>query len=385
MASPIPLGDYSKLDIPTLPGMSAKKQQSSTFWSSNPLFTYLNNVYTNIAEHRNSLNLENPGTIENLNKEVSRDVFVNQYFFTGLKADLNKSFSLNPAFQTSHSLSIGSQQLPPYAFSALFAKDDCFIQANLDNEFSLSGRLNYAWNKFNTSKVTLQLSNGQPAMCQLEHDYQGYDYSINLKALNPSFLQGSFTGVAVGSLLQSVTPKLAVGLETVYSAPQPGFPADAVISYVGRYNNDNKWIASAQLQGQGALVTSFWKKISKEVEAGIETQLQLSAKPIVNPQGIPIGYQPVFEGVTTIGAKYEFRASLFRGQIDSQGKVACFLERRILPTVAILFSGEINQLKNQSRLGLGLQFEAAGSEQLLMIQNGMLDANGNPIQGVPVM
>ncbi|ODV94490.1 hypothetical protein PACTADRAFT_45259 [Pachysolen tannophilus NRRL Y-2460] len=347
MSSTVPLGDLSKLSISGLPGVTPSKPSPEGFWSANPIYSYLNNVYTKVSSHRASLNLENPGTIENLNKEVSRDVFLNQYFFTGLRADLNKAFIMNPVFQVSHTLSVGSQTIPPYAFSALYANDKAFIQGNIDNDLSLSGRYNYTWDKHNTSKLTLQIAKGQPTMVQLEQDYQGYDYSINFKSLNPSFLDGQFTGVVVGSLLQSITPKLALGLETVYSV-QPQYPGDAAISYVARYNHGD-WIASAQLQGQGSLIASFWRKVSDKLEAGLETQIQTSVRPITDSlMGQTIGIEPVVEGVTTIGAKYEFRQSVFRGQLDSQGKVSCFLEKRVLPTISILFSGELDNFKSTS-------------------------------------
>lgn len=154
-----PLGsaDIAKLSIPTLPQVTPEPPKQNGFWSSNPVFSYINDVYITIGEHRKSLGLTNPGTIENLNKEVSRDVFLNQYFFTGLRADLNKAFSMMPAFQTSHTLSIGSNVLPAYAFSALYATDDYFLQGNIDNDFSFSGRINYGWDKSNISKPTANL------------------------------------------------------------------------------------------------------------------------------------------------------------------------------------------------------------------------------------
>ncbi|KAK6461618.1 eukaryotic porin-domain-containing protein [Scheffersomyces coipomensis] len=382
-STPVPITDLTKFTIPTLPGVTTAPPKANGFWSSNPVFSYLNDVYITISEHRKSLGLTNPGTIENLNKEVSRDVFLNQYFFTGLRADLNKAFSMSPVFQTSHTLSIGSNVLPPYAFSALYATDDYFIQGNIDNELSFSGRINYGWNKYNISKVTLQLAHGQPSMVQLEQDYQASDFSINLKTLNPSLLSGGFSGVAVASLLQSLTPKFAVGLEAMFSK-QPGpVPPETLVSYVARYNAGN-WIASAQIQAQGALVASFWRKVSDKVEAGVETQIAASLKPVNDPLlGTPIGFETAVEGQTTIGAKYEYRSAVFRGQLDSNGKVGAFLEKRILPTVSILFSGEIDQFKQSSRLGLGLQFEAAGNEQLMLMQQGLIDANGNPVPGAP--
>ena len=327
------------------------------------------------------MGLTNPGTIENLNKEVARDVFLGQYFFTGLRADLNKAFSMMPAFQTSHTLSIGSNVLPAYAFSALYATDDYFLQGNIDNDLSFSGRINYGWDKSNISKVTLQLAHGQPSMIQLEQDYQANDCSINVKTLNPNFLSGNeFSGVVVGSILQSLSSKLAVGLETMYSK-QPLAPPDTAVSYVARYNAGN-WIASAQLQAQGALIASFWRKVTDKVEAGLETQVAATMKQVADPL-MGVGFEPVIEGQTTIGAKYEYRTAVFRGQLDSKGKISAFLEKRIMPTVSILFSGEIDQFKNTSRLGLGLQFEAAGNEQLMLMQQGLVDANGNPIPGAP--
>ena len=140
------------------------------------------------------------------------------------------------------------------------------------------------------------------------------------------------------------------------------------------------WIFSGQLQANGSLIASFWKKVSPNVEAAIETTLQASMLPINDPMtGTPIGIQPTVEGSTTIGAKYEYRQSIYRGTIDSNGKVACFLERKVLPTLSILFCGEIDHLKNENKLGCGLQFETAGNQELLMMQQG-LDADGNPLQ-----
>ncbi|CCE63003.1 hypothetical protein TPHA_0D03680 [Tetrapisispora phaffii CBS 4417] len=388
MSTPVNITDYTK--IPTQAGVSpmTSDQTDESFWSSNPISSFFIDTYRNVHQHRESLSLSNPGSVEDLNKEVARDVFLNQYAFTGLRADLNKAFSLNPAFQTSHTFSIGSTNLPSYAFSALFANDDLFVQGNVDADFSLSGRLNYGWNKHNISKVNLQIAHGQPTMCQLEQDIKGSDFSINFKTLNPTFqlLNASeiFTGVAVGSLLQNVTPNLALGLEVLYSRSQSGTPADSGVSYLTRYVSTNKnWIFSGQLQANGAAIASFWRKVSPNVEAGIETTLQAGMIPITDPVvGTPVGIQPTIEGSTTVGAKYEYRQSVYRGTIDSNGKIACFLEKKILPTLSILFSGEIDHFKQESKLGCGLQFETAGNQELLMMQQG-LDADGNPLQAPP--
>lgn len=51
------------------------------------------------------------------------------------------------------------------------------------------------------------------------------------------------------------------------------------------------------------------------------------------------------EGVTTIGAKYEFRMSTFRAQVDTQGRLCCMLEKRIAPTVSLTFVGDVDHFK----------------------------------------
>lgn len=54
-------------------------------------------------------------------------------------------------------------------------------------------------------------------MIQLEQDYQGQDYSLNVKAVNP--WPADLTGIYIGSYLQSFTKNIALGLETLYQHP----------------------------------------------------------------------------------------------------------------------------------------------------------------------
>lgn len=75
-----------------------------------------------------------------------------------------------------------------------------------------------------------------------------------------------------------------------------------------------------------ALVASFWRKVSDKVEAGLETQVAATVKQVADPL-MGIGFEPVVEGTTTIGAKYEYRTAVFRGQLDSKGKVSAFWKR----------------------------------------------------------
>lgn len=179
-----------------------------------------------------------------------------------------------------------------------------------------------------------------PASAQfsLENDYVGDDFTAQLKAMNPSALDGALTGIFIGSYLQSITPRLALGLEAVYQRQAANMGPEAVLSYAARYKGDD-WIASAQFLAAGGLQTSYWRRLSEKVEAGLDMNLQFAGA------GNPMMGGGGKQGTATLGAKYDFRASNFRAQVDSTGKVSCLLEKRVVPTVGITFSGVIDHVK----------------------------------------
>lgn len=88
--------------------------------TSNPIVNTLRDTYNSFQVRRELLGLSNPGTVENVAKEVQRDVFLNNLTFSGLRAELTKAFSVSPLFQVCHSFSQGSGQMPPYVFMALY-------------------------------------------------------------------------------------------------------------------------------------------------------------------------------------------------------------------------------------------------------------------------
>lgn len=174
-------------------------------------------------------------------------------------------------------------------------------------------------------------------MAQIEHEYSGDDFSASLKMLNPSYLDGGLTGICIGSYLQSVTPKLALGLEALWQRPSLTQGPECAVSYCARYKS-NDWVASAQLQAaMGTLSTSYWRKLSDKVQAGVDLSLGL-----VPSAGGLMGGGLQKEGLTTIGAKYEFRMSTFRAQVDSKGKLSCLLEKRVAPPVLMTFAADLD-------------------------------------------
>lgn len=177
------------------------------------------------------------------------------------------------------------------------------------------------------------------AQVSLEQDYTGDDFTAQLKSINPSGLEGELTGMFIGSYLQSVTPRLSLGLEGVLQKPGGGMGPEAAVSYAGRYKGDD-WIGSAQLMPSGGLQLSYWKKLMDKVETGVDVNLQFAGLSGANPM---MGAKK--EGVATLGAKYEFSRSIFRAQVDSQGKLGCLLEKVVAPPVRITFAGELDHVK----------------------------------------
>lgn len=178
------------------------------------------------------------------------------------------------------------------------------------------------------------------AQVSLEQDYTGDDFTASIKSINPSVLEGGLTGMFIGSYLQSVTPRLALGLEGVLQRPGGGQGPEAALSYAGKYKGDD-WIASAQFLTQGGLQLSYWKKLMDKVETGVDVNLQFAG--LSGANAMMGGARK--EGVATLGAKYEFSRSIFRAQVDSQGKLGCLLEKVVAPPVRVTFAGEIDHAK----------------------------------------
>ncbi|KAK1718685.1 eukaryotic porin [Colletotrichum lupini] len=357
--------------------MASSLEQIQNVLLNNPVANSLSDAISSFSERRAKLGLSNPGTTENLTREVQRDVLLTNYMFTGLRADLTKAFSMSPLFQVSHQFAMG-ERLNPYTFAALYGTSkvrrqlrcEVFLQGNMDNDGQLSTRFNYRWSDKLVSRTQFQAAPGAgQEMLQFENEYTGDDFTASLKMLNPSCLDGGVTGIFIGSYLQSVTPKLALGLETVWQRQAMTQGPETATSYCARYKS-NDWVATAQLQAQGALNTSYWRRLSEKVQAGVDLSLSL----VPGAAGVMGGFQK--EGVTTIGAKYDFRMSTFRAQVDSKGKLSCLLEKRIAAPVMMTLAADVDHFSQQAKIGVGISIEAGGEE--LQEQQETLGAQGTP-------
>lgn len=103
-----------------------------SFLTDNAVASVVKDAYTSFSERREALGLTNPGTVDNVAREVQKDVLLSNFMFTGLRADLTKAFSMSPLFRVSHAFSMGSSgNLPPYALSAMYGSPNVSNQQTM--------------------------------------------------------------------------------------------------------------------------------------------------------------------------------------------------------------------------------------------------------------
>ena len=216
------------------------------------------------------------------------------------------------------------------------------MQGSFSNDKSVGAWCHYRWTPSLVTKTQAQIAPGQgQTMVQIDNEYTGSDFSASVKAISPSILEGDLTGIFIGSYLQSVTPTVALGVEGVYQRAGVNSRPETAMSYCGRYKGKD-WLASAQYLAQGSVNVSYWKRLTERVEAGVDCSLQFAPGLGVNG-GLFGNVQR--EGTTTVGVKYDFRASTYRAQVDSAGKIGVVLEKRVAAPVMLTFAGEIDQVK----------------------------------------
>jgi len=117
-----------------------------------PLTNPLVNTYSKFESWKSGFGLYQPGTVENLTREIKRtsyspsgpdrcqshpwprplvytflltETHLTNFLFDGARADLTKGLSLSPAFQVTHSFALASATQPPsYNFGAVFADNN---------------------------------------------------------------------------------------------------------------------------------------------------------------------------------------------------------------------------------------------------------------------
>ncbi|CAG7855162.1 SubName: Full=Probable TOM40-mitochondrial import receptor (MOM38) {ECO:0000313/EMBL:CCA68912.1} [Serendipita indica DSM 11827] len=166
------------------------------------------------------------------------------------------------------------------------------------------------------------------------------DYCLNLKAINPSPIDGSGIYSAV-----SCNPSQASRTrhrDQLSKRTRRFRYADDLARQI--HWPTKRLDCHGCFHTLGLLQASYWHKLSPQVE--VAADLQLIATPMKR------------DAVATVGAKWDLRLSSFKAQLDSTGKLSALLEQRLAPNFALLFTGEIDHFKNTAKVGMGIMLEA---------------------------
>jgi mitochondrial import receptor subunit TOM40 len=60
------------------------------------------------------------------------------------------------------------------------------------------------------------------------------------------------------------------------------------------------------------------------------------------------------EAVASVGYDYTLKQCRLRGSVDSNGKVAAFLEEQLGPGIKLLLSGELDHSRHDHKFGFGM-------------------------------
>ncbi|KAI9875918.1 MAG: translocase of outer mitochondrial membrane, partial [Watsoniomyces obsoletus] len=159
-----------------------EKGSSLSFLTDNVVAATVADALSNLSEKRKALGLENPGTVDNISREVQREVLLSNYMFSGLRCDLQKIFSVAPLFRLQHGFAMGSQALPPWQLMALYGTPRIFMQGAFSSDQSITawGNLRISDKLVCKTQTQIDPKQGQ-TMVQFDNEYTGDDFSASLK------------------------------------------------------------------------------------------------------------------------------------------------------------------------------------------------------------
>lgn len=257
--------------------------------------------------------------------------------FEGLRFDLTKP--LNNNFALSHSIFMGNVDVPTangqvvkmplgtYEFGAnLVTNDGNLMLGRVTSDGRLTGRVKYDLTNMASLKSQFQMSNEQ-GMSQgmFDLDLKGADWNGQLKLGTSQFYGANY--------FQSVTPNLSMGGEIFYLAEQ----RRSGIGLAARYATDSS-ISTAQVANTGLISLSYLQKVNEKVSLVSDFMYNSNAR----------------EASASFGYDYVLRQCRLRGRLDTDGKIAAFLEERVNVGVTFILSAEVDYPKKDYKFGFGM-------------------------------
>ncbi|KAJ8477776.1 hypothetical protein OPV22_021503 [Ensete ventricosum] len=280
------------------------------------------------------LNLPCPIPFEEIQREALMSL--KPELFEGLRFDFTKG--LNQRFSLSHSVFMGSMEVPSqasdtlkvptahYEFGANFLDPKLMLVGRVLTDGRLNARVKSDLTDNLTMKMNAQLTN-EPHFSQgmFNFDYKGTDFRSQLQIGNNAFYGGNY--------IQSVSPHLSLGTEIFWL----GHQRKSGIGFAARYNTDNM-VATGQVASTGIVALSYVQKVSEKVSLASDFM-----------------YNHLTQDVTSsFGYDYILRQCRLRGRIDSNGAFAAFLEERLNMGVNFILSAEVDHRKKDYKFGFGM-------------------------------
>jgi len=269
--------------------------------------------------------LPNPGSYEDLNLEATMVLRPN--FFDGFQ--FNVMLPVSPVFQVGHSWNMGSHQIQPnYAFSANYFSNQLVMMSRLDPFGGrVNGRIFINHTPSLTSKIMADVgSEPHSSKGTWDLDYRGSDSCAQLKVGNG--------GIVAVSYLQSITPTISMGGEGFYQGKNRFSAITAAIKY-----NSKTDVASFTMASFGPIILSYLRKVSARCSLATELFWDMRGR----------------DTMLTVGYRYDLNKATLSGQIDSNGRVAGYIEEKLNPGLSLLLSGELDHSKAEYKFGFGIQ------------------------------
>ncbi|KAK9821212.1 hypothetical protein WJX81_000004 [Elliptochloris bilobata] len=257
--------------------------------------------------------------------------------FEGLRFDFTKP--LNQNFQLCHSIFMGNVDVPTqnnqpvkmamgtYEFGAnlVSSKGDMMIGRIL-TDGRMSARIKYDVNDFVSLKAQMNLAS-EPGMSHgmLDVDFKGGDWNGQVKLGNNEFYGLNY--------LQSVTPSLALGGEAFWLGQQRKSGA----GFAARHA-DAAHVATCQVATTGLVSLTYLQKVSEKVSLAADFLWNWNTR----------------EANAAFGYDYILRQCRLRGRVDTDGKVAAYLEERVNVGVNFVLSAEIDHWRKDYKFGFGM-------------------------------
>ncbi|BAF04640.2 mitochondrial import receptor subunit TOM40-1 [Oryza sativa Japonica Group] len=271
-------------------------------------------------------------------EEIQREAFMSLKpdVFEGLRFDFTKM--LNPFFGLSHSVSMGSMELPSqgadvikvptsnYEFGANFMDPKMMLIGRVSHDGRVTARVKCDLLENLCLKINAQLTN-EPHYSQgmFSFDYKGKDFRSQFQLGNNAFYGGNY--------IQSVTKNLSLGTEAFWLGQQ----RKSGVGFVARYDT-KKMVATGQIATTGLVSLSYVQKVSEKVSLASDFMYNHMAKDVT----------------ASFGYDYMLRQCRLRGKIDTNGVVSALLEERLTPGVNFVLSAELDHWKKDYKFGFGM-------------------------------